>query len=331
MNFKEEEEEIRQQGNNNDERHIGPRGGSYGTTHAMNGTAEDDSIGPFGDVVPREAIEPIFTAADLKTLTMTVPLDERSDEENYHHRRGGGRKNHRQQRHQQGATVVVTVGGKEVGMVPAVEVATTAVPIMPGQIQGEDLQDKESIPKGECSVLVKGIPMNATNAVIRAHFSVCGPVPRVSILKKPVTGDQSDLAWVSFKTEKAAQKALLLSGSSFLLENIAVWPKESPEAREAVESMNNESFEAAMMDPFGGMMNAWSGGGGGGGIGGRGRGRGMRGGGAGWGGRGDYSQQQNSFKYVRQPEGGVEAMDAENTGASGFHGSEGQVKQESEI
>lgn len=276
----------------------------------------DGGPAPFAGVGSREAIEPIFTADDLKTLTMTVPLERSTENDRKRNgrtqRRASGqqeRRNRGQRQQGAGGGVVVTVKGHEVGIVPAMEVATAA-PIMPGQgLQEESAVDPKAVPKPECSVLVKGIPANATNAVVRAHFGVCGPVPRVSILKKPVTGEQSDLAWVSFRSEKAANKALLLSGSSFLLEKIMVWPKESAEARTAVESMNNEGFAGAISDPFGLTFGGHNGFGGGG--------RGGRGRGSSWSGRGGYGQERNVFKYVRQPEGGAEAMDAEATPGNG--------------
>ena len=104
-------------------------------------------------------------------------------------------------------------------------------------------------PKTECSVLVKGLAPIATNYIIRAHFSsVFGPVPRVSILKRPISGENSDLAWVSLRSEHAAQAALQLNGSTLLAKQISVWPKESVEARQEVAKMNKESMEMYMPD-----------------------------------------------------------------------------------
>jgi len=88
------------------------------------------------------------------------------------------------------------------------------------------------------AVLVKGIPPEATNADIRHHFSCCGHATRVSLLKMPRTGERSELAWVEFSTAVAAQKALDMSGSTFMSREVEVFQKDSQAARSEVEKLN---------------------------------------------------------------------------------------------
>ena len=139
------------------------------------------------------------------------------------------------------------------------------------------------------AVLVKGIPTAAPPPVIKAHFSVCGRVTRLSLLRDRSTGERSNLAWVEFAGVKQAQKALKLTGSTLLLSRLTVWPKDSAEACAEVEQLNMHAFAATMPGPPG-LPMPWGGGPG------RGRGRGRK------------------FSYVRDAAagsggGGAAAMD----------------------
>ena len=164
----------------------------------------------------------------------------------------------------------------------------------------------------ECAILVAGLPPLATNSTIRGYFmKLCGPVPRVSILKRPISGQQSDLAWVSLRSEVAAQRALRLNDSMLMNSKIAVFPKESDEARAAVVAMNEASMEAALgpyHDPYAAATAAmqWFGGGGGYGE----QCGGWGGGGEEYGGGGEEVEEdekeevdvdaiRQSYKYVR--------------------------------
>ncbi|GAB4816224.1 hypothetical protein N2152v2_003270 [Parachlorella kessleri] len=91
------------------------------------------------------------------------------------------------------------------------------------------------------SVTVTGVHPSATEAVLSAHFRFCGGVARVTLLKDPVTGESSGMAWVQFATPEGAQRALDLSGSSLLQRTITVVPKESPAAKAATSRLLKRS------------------------------------------------------------------------------------------
>lgn len=164
------------------------------------------------------------------------------------------RHQHNHRHHEQSERLVVTINGKPAGSIganhPHVERIRNAT--SGGRLNPNSAEFYAATPKPECSVLVKGIPWAATNSVIRAHFAaVCGTgcVPRVSILRRPISGENSNLAWVSLRNEKSAQDALGLNGSTLLLQKIHVMPKESEAARREVAKMNKESMTMYFPDP----------------------------------------------------------------------------------
>jgi hypothetical protein len=254
------------------------------------------------------SIEPVFTEEQLRTLAMRVPMNDddpispsttnnniinnrnnnnrnlptiqnntisKNKQRKLNKRRRGNaqRCQGRQER------FVVTVNGRPVDTIgaqhPQVE---RIISSRPNSMNPNNAAFYAATPKKECSVLVQGLAGTATNAVIRRHFSsLCGPIPRVSILKRPISGENSDLAWVSLQSEKAAQDALQLNGSTLLLKKIKVWPKESEQARREVAKMNEESMD--MYLPDNGMF--------------------------GWGPYAEMLVDRRRFKYVREGSGGA--------------------------
>ncbi|KAH7620856.1 hypothetical protein Ndes2526B_g04790 [Nannochloris sp. 'desiccata'] len=210
------------------------------------------------------SIEPMFTEEQLQSLTMRVPMKDdisantrknNNKKERRKHKLPHGIQDHaitkgKQRRVRQQERSVVTINGRPAGRIGANHSQVEQFRNRANSLNPNNAAFYAATPKSECSVLVKGIPRTATNPIIRVHFAaLCGPVPRVSILKRPISGENSDLAWVSLRNEKSAQDALMLNGSTMLLEQIHVWPKESEEARREVAKMNKDSMNMYMPDP----------------------------------------------------------------------------------
>jgi len=247
------------------------------------------------------SIEPIFTEEQLTSLTMRVSMENDMKDISANTRKknkkrrgkkrlptdihgkiiskGTYRRMRQQLQHrpqQRSERLIVTINGRPAESIEADHPQVQQIRNSANSLNPNNAAFYAATPKAECSVLVKGVSGRATNTILRAHFAaVCGPVPRVSILKRPISGENSDLAWVSLKNEKVAQDALVLDGSTLLLGKIHVWPKESEEARREVAKMNKESMNMYMPDP---EIFGW----------------------------GEEAVDRSRFKYVRKENGGAD-------------------------
>ncbi|KAL6765635.1 hypothetical protein V8C86DRAFT_505434 [Haematococcus lacustris] len=75
------------------------------------------------------------------------------------------------------------------------------------------------------SVLVLDITPAATQEVLQAHFSPCGAILRVTLLREKATQAFSGAAYIEFAEPVAAARALALNSSPLLGKTIRVRPK----------------------------------------------------------------------------------------------------------
>jgi hypothetical protein len=155
--------------------------------------------------------------------------------------------------------LVVTINGRPVDSIDADHPQVERLHSEKANSQNPNATFYAATPKAECAVLVKGLPPAVTNSNIRAHFAAkCGPIPRISILKRPISGEPSNLAWASLLSERATRDALSLNGSMMMRHTIHVWRKESEEAKREVHAMNKESMGMyAPPDPYSMLGFGW--------------------------------------------------------------------------
>ena len=138
----------------------------------------------------------------------------------------------------------------------------------------------------ECSIYIGQVDYEATAEELRAHFSSCGTINRVTIMTTPA-GVAKGFAYIEFATKECVDKALTLDDTPFKGRQLKVVPK-----RQNISKFDRGGGEGAAGGRFGGRGGGRGGRGGRGfesgfgGRGGRGRGRGgyrggFRGGGGG--------------------------------------------------
>ncbi|KAJ4817825.1 Polyadenylate-binding protein 2 [Rhynchospora pubera] len=81
------------------------------------------------------------------------------------------------------------------------------------------------------TILVTNVHFGATKEAIVSHFAQCGPVTKVIMLRDTITGKPKGIACVIFTKKDSIEKAVSLSGSSFLSRTLKVMRKaEAPAA-----------------------------------------------------------------------------------------------------
>ena len=72
-----------------------------------------------------------------------------------------------------------------------------------------------------CSIIVRNLPFSADENSLSTHFSNCGPIDRVRIIRKD-DGTSKGFGFVDFKDLESARKALLKTGSKIDSRNIDI-------------------------------------------------------------------------------------------------------------
>ncbi|KAL6752592.1 hypothetical protein V8C86DRAFT_576048 [Haematococcus lacustris] len=106
---------------------------------------------------------------------------------------------------------------------PATASVTVAARVSPRQAKTLGLMNPVEVDRR--SVLVLDIPKTTPPKVLKAHFSLCGAVVRMTLLKNKATLAFSGTAYIEFADSVAAARALALDSSLILGQPIRVRPK----------------------------------------------------------------------------------------------------------
>ncbi|KAL5974231.1 hypothetical protein ACLOJK_030895 [Asimina triloba] len=73
------------------------------------------------------------------------------------------------------------------------------------------------------TIFVTNVHFAATKEALSAHFSKCGAVVKTTLLRDTVTGQPKGSAYVAFASKLSADKAIAISGTSFLSRTLKDW------------------------------------------------------------------------------------------------------------
>ncbi|GJX15545.1 gar2-like protein [Tanacetum coccineum] len=111
------------------------------------------------------------------------------------------------------------------------------------QIQAQDQISKED-ESNSTKVYVGGIPYYSTVDDIRSFFEGCGTITEIDCLKFPETGKFNGIAFLSFRTEAAAKRALALDGSDMGGLSLKVQPYKATREKKVSD------FSPAMLEGY---------------------------------------------------------------------------------
>ncbi|KAL5215840.1 hypothetical protein ABZP36_007241 [Zizania latifolia] len=100
-------------------------------------------------------------------------------------------------------------------------------------------------------VLVTNVHFAATKEALSAHFMKCGTVVKINILMDAITGHPKGAAFVTFADKESVEKAVSLSGSSFLSRVLTVMRRaEAPPAFLASVQLTGRPLQSWNSAPF---------------------------------------------------------------------------------
>ncbi|PWA44661.1 zinc finger, CCHC-type, Nucleotide-binding alpha-beta plait domain, Zinc knuckle CX2CX4HX4C [Artemisia annua] len=109
------------------------------------------------------------------------------------------------------------------------------------QVQAQISKEEES---NSTKVYVGGIPYYSTVDDIRSFFEGCGTITEIDCLKFPETGKFNGIAFLSFRTEAAAKRALALDGSDMGGLSLKVQPYKATREKKVSD------FSPAMLEGY---------------------------------------------------------------------------------